>query len=1153
MKVKIGGIEHTLFADTGSEHTIVPPQHYNSSMGPIIPPDIKLRAWGATDVLNVIGMVHTTIENSKGMKVNSKIYIADGFQPEPLLGDTDAERLGFIIFNRDGTGPTSESVKRIPQLIRNNLGVTVETHPPDTATDPAEIEKIQDLVEEYKGLVFDDNKVGCIETPPIHFEYDTGHTPRQPPFHNIPIHYQEQVSQLLDFLRQQGVITDVDPRNNYDCVMNVVITDKKNGQIRMNIDNTPRNPGMKRTKFHVQTPQEIRHDLKEATIFSEMDMGWGYHQLLLDEESKDKSVFQTHEGLHRMERLYFGPTAASGIFHNEVRKCFAGLEGVTTIHDNLLVFGKTYADHFEKLKAVLDRCAEKGIVLKPSKSTFGLTRIKWFGRDFHSNGVTADSTKIDNIREGGRPSNTEEVRSLLMACQYNAKFVFDNTLNLSYEEVTAPLRRLLKKDEKFCWGAAEEKAYCQLLQILEDPSTLQPYDPTAKTHLVVDTSEVGTQASIYQEKETTGTKARWVPVDHCSRALTEIEQGYSPIERESLGLSWGLEQFRYYLLGSPFTAWTDHEPLLSLYNNNQKRTSRRIGSHRDKIQDLDFRLRYLRGRDMPCDYGSRHPNDIAHLTKEEQESLGFDVGNTIHVRKVINLNNSPDAISLTALVQAAKNDGEYLDLIAAITNGQRMPPDSPVNQTVFSELCVKDNLLLRGHKIFVPNASERPGQPNIRTKLLDIAHEGHPGENMMKRYVRSQLWFPGMDDAIETVVRGCLACQASTATKHRDPNTPTPPPDHLWQKLSADHWGPTADGHYLLVVIDELSRYPEVIVVKGTGAEENIEAFDSIFSRHGYCERLKTDNGPPFNGNENHLLQRYFKWAGIDHQPTLSAEDPEANGLAEAFMKMCRKLWHTAIVERNDPRAELNKMLHLYRSTPHPTTGKPPAELLFGRRFQVSQPRKSVQTSLRQSAGTRFASVSNLRLKIGNNTSNLIASRLMTKYCCSKRRPSRSLRTTQNPTLLPMLLGTRSQLAEDTERSREMHRSGNSLSSDTSRSTTSVMSTFHPQRQETGISTIHTRTPHKSMLTHQQLSPTTTTQRWPALTIHHLRHHHCVVPQDSEMLRADGRNDEPIPRTAKLGSYSILRIPHRNFRVHNPSPQALCMCNVLLFSFRLDL
>ena len=79
----------------------------------------------------------------------------------------------------------------------------------------------------------------------------TSFQPKQPTFRNIPVHYQDKVSDLLQFLREQGVITDVDPRKSYDCVMNVVITDKSQGQIRMNIDNTPRNPGLKRTKFHV--------------------------------------------------------------------------------------------------------------------------------------------------------------------------------------------------------------------------------------------------------------------------------------------------------------------------------------------------------------------------------------------------------------------------------------------------------------------------------------------------------------------------------------------------------------------------------------------------------------------------------------------------------------------------------------------------------------------------------------------------------------------------------------------------------------------------------------------------------------------------------------------------------------------------------------
>ena len=74
--------------------------------------------------------------------------------------------------------------------------------------------------------------------------------------------------------------------------MSVVITDKKFGDIQMSIDNKPMNPGMKRTKYHVATPQEIGHDLKEATVFSKMDMGWGFHQLELDETSKTMPYFK---------------------------------------------------------------------------------------------------------------------------------------------------------------------------------------------------------------------------------------------------------------------------------------------------------------------------------------------------------------------------------------------------------------------------------------------------------------------------------------------------------------------------------------------------------------------------------------------------------------------------------------------------------------------------------------------------------------------------------------------------------------------------------------------------------------------------------------------------------------------------------------------
>ena len=204
--------------------------------------------------------------------------------------------------------------------------------------------------------------------------------------------------------------------------------------------------------------------------------------------------------------------------------------------------------------------------------------------------------------------------------------------------------------------------------------------------------------------------------------------------------------------------------------------------------------------------------------------------------------------------------------------------------------------------------------------------------------MRSKLWFPGMDEKVNELVSTCLPCLASTEVKHRDPLIPTKPPSTPWSKLAADHWGPTADGKYLLVVIDELTRFPEMAVVTSTSADANIEAFDNIFTHHGYPDSLKTDGGPPFNGTDSHLLKQYFKWAGIHHHPTVSADDPEANGLAESVMKHCKKIWHTAIVEHKNPRAEINKHLLKMRTTPHPTTKKSPAELLYNRHVKTRLP-----------------------------------------------------------------------------------------------------------------------------------------------------------------------------------------------------------------------
>ena len=57
-------------------------------------------------------------------------------------------------------------------------------------------------------------------------------------------------------------------------------------------------------------------------------------------------------------------------------------------------------------------------------------------------------------------------------------------------------------------------------------------------------------------------------------------------------------------------------------------------------------------------------------------------------------------------------------------------------------------------------------------------------------------------------------------------------------------------GDYLIVSIDEFSRFPVVEITKCLTAEKIIPIVDKVFSMFSYPRQIKTDNGPPFNSRQ---------------------------------------------------------------------------------------------------------------------------------------------------------------------------------------------------------------------------------------------------------------------------------------------------------------
>ncbi|XP_030587995.1 uncharacterized protein K02A2.6-like [Archocentrus centrarchus] len=798
---------------------------------------------------------------------------------ESLLGDKASEDLGLV--------------KRIYQINTGSLEIAEQ----NKSGTPQHCEGTSAIVEKFTSVFQGHGTLP--QTYKIQLKENAKpvvHAPRR-----VPAPLRPALKKELERMMQMGVIERVEEPT--DWVNSITCVKKNTGDIRVCLDPKDLNENIKREHYQIPKREEIMSEMAGAKFFSKLDASHGFWQLRLDPESSKYTTFNTPFGRYCFLRLPFGIKSAPEIFHRAMESVIEGLEGTRVYIDDLVIWGTTRQQHDERLKKLLGRVKKNGLKLNRDKCLFGVTQMTFLGDKITSAGVEPDQSKVQAVLDMPAPTDKKGVLRAMGMINFLGKFI----PNLAVK--TTCLRELLRHNTVFEWTRRHEDEWQRLKQTVAVEPVLTFFDPTRPTKISTDASKDGLGAVLLQMQEDS-----WQPVAYASRSMTETEQRYAQIEKETLGLVFGCGKFHSYVYGLPtFAVETDHKPLIAIRKKNLNDMSPRIQRLMMFLQRYDFELIYTPGKYIVlADALSRAP-----APSDDTQCSPVSVDVEMHINMVTASLPASD-VMLQQIAQETAKDPQLQKVIHLSQNGWSRGV-CPGWYPVRADLCVANGLLLRQNRILIPQS--------MRRDMLQRIHEGHLGVEKCKRRAREAVYWPGINRDIEEMVQKCETCLKHRYKQQKEPMLIADLPTAPWQKVGTDLFH--LHGKDYLLVVDYYSNYPEVAQLSSTSAQSVITHMKSFFSRHGIPHCVVSDNGPQFDCGE---FRDFAVQYGFEHV-TSSPLYQQANGQAEKGVQVVKRLFKKARECNADPYLALLS----YRATAL-ECGASPAELLMGRKLRTTLP-----------------------------------------------------------------------------------------------------------------------------------------------------------------------------------------------------------------------
>ena len=483
-------------------------------------------------------------------------------------------------------------------------------------------------------------------------------------------------------------------------------------------------------------------------------------------------------GRFKYKRAPYGLSLIAEHYNRRMAEAFEGLSGFRQVVDDIVIYDKDEASHINHVRQFLQRCQERHITINKEKCTFSCRQVTFAGLKLSSEGYQIDSTITEAITKFPKPYSHTDLRSF---------FGLTNQLSTSTDKTATllePLHPLLSTKKEFTWTADHDIALITAKQHLSTSPVLAFFNVSRPTRLCTDASRQGL-GFILQQQSPTG---QWVLVQAGSRFLSEAESRYAVIKLEMLAVAWAANKCKTFLMGlQNFQVITDHNPLIPILNNHRldEINNPRLQRLKTKLMAFNLTAKWCKGdTNRAPDALSCYPVWKQHQSDSLAE---YDADNlpglsAAEIRAIDNADNHSN-IRMQELRDHAKMDEAYLQLKETILKGfpdhkNHLPVALRQYWQVCRDLSIEDDLILYGCRLLIPTAMHKT--------ILAHLHLAHQGITRTKRRTRLTLYWPGMENDIESIITSCTQCQDHLPSNHKEPLQAKPRPVRPFQEAAAD-------------------------------------------------------------------------------------------------------------------------------------------------------------------------------------------------------------------------------------------------------------------------------------------------------------------------------------------------------------------------------